>query len=133
MSIKDLDLRKEYNRKYNAENNERISGDKKLYYQTNRDIILSRHSLRNARRKVQIIKHYGGVCECCGEHKIEFLCIDHVNGGGNEHRKEIGSGTPMYKWLIKNDYPDGFRVLCYNCNMSLGAYGYCPHQKGGTE
>jgi hypothetical protein len=30
--------------------------------------------------------------------------------------------------LIKNNFPDGFQVLCHNCNMSIGLYGYCPHQ-----
>lgn len=26
----------------------------------------------------------------------------------------------------KNKYPSGFRVLCWNCNSSLGLYGYSP-------
>ena len=134
MSLKDPDLRREYNKKYNLENRDKISKSKKDYYVKNRDRILSRHIIQNARRKVQIITRYGGFCICCGEKRIEFLCIDHINGGGNQHRKEIGSsGTPMYKWLVKNKYPKGFRVLCHNCNMSIGAYGYCPHQEEKNE
>jgi len=129
MSIKDPDLRREYNRKYNENNKTKISISKRKYYNTNREDILSRHSLRNARRKHTIITHYGGLCECCGEHRVEFLCIDHTEGGGNKHRKEVSSGTPMYKWIIKNNFPNIFRVLCHNCNMSLGAYGYCPHKE----
>lgn len=74
------------------------------------------------------IEHYGGKCDCCNENRFEFLCIDHVNGGGNQHRKEIVSSR-IVRWLIKNNFPEGYRILCHNCNMAIGFYGYCPHQK----
>jgi hypothetical protein len=69
-------------------------------------------------------------CVCCGEDKVEFLVIDHVDGGGNKQRKELGrrwAGTQFFRWLHLQGYPKGYRVLCHNCNFSLGAYGYCPH------
>lgn len=87
-----------------------------------------------ALRRIKILLHYGGnppKCTCCGEEKIEFLAVDHENGGGNKHRKEVpgrGSGG-VYTWIIKNNFPKGFRILCHNCNSSLGYYGYCPHKK----
>lgn len=31
-------------------------------------------------------------------------------------------------WLRRNNYPNGFQVLCHNCNMAKGFYGKCPHQ-----
>lgn len=65
-------------------------------------------------------------CECCAEDKLEFLALDHTNGGGNKHKKEV---RHVYRWIKKNGFPPGFRVLCHNCNQSLGAYGYCPHSK----
>lgn len=65
-------------------------------------------------------------CACCHEKNIEFLSLDHTNGGGNKHRKEINRRN-INGWLIKNKFPEGFRVLCHNCNQSLGCYGYCPH------
>lgn len=40
-----------------------------------------------------------------------------------------GRGWVITLWLKKNNYPPGFRVLCMNCNFSLGMRGYCPHQK----
>lgn len=81
--------------------------------------------------KKQVIGHYGGVCACCGETTIEFLCIDHVNGGGARHREKLGmnGGVQFYRWLRRNHFPTGYRVLCSNCNLSLGAYGYCPHKR----
>ena len=89
-------------------------------------------------RKIRIINHYGGICACCGESELMFLAIDHINGGGNEHRRQIGnnpknrcgsSSTQFYKWIEKNDFPDILQVLCHNCNMGkhLNA-GICPHK-----
>jgi hypothetical protein len=43
--------------------------------------------------------------------------MDHIHGGGYRHGKELGSSGKLYKWLVDNHFPDGFRVLCANCNM----------------
>lgn len=84
----------------------------------------------NRRRREEVIAHYGGKCECCGETTYEFLGIDHIEGGGGKHRKELATqGHTLYTWLKKNNYPEGFRVLCHNCNMAIGFYGSCPHMK----
>jgi hypothetical protein len=76
-----------------------------------------------------VLNHYGGKCACCGEDTYEFLAIDHINGGGNEQRKVVGGGDGMVRWLIKNNYPEGFQVLCHNCNMAKGFYEECPHKR----
>lgn len=83
--------------------------------------------------KLEVLTYYCNstpYCQCkgCKENYIEFLTIDHINGGGNKHRKVIGS-SKIYYWLKQNNYPEGYRVLCQNCNSSLGHYGYCPHNK----
>lgn len=74
------------------------------------------------------LKAYGNKCSCCGENKKEFLALDHINGGGNEHRRKIG--TNRIYFVVRNEgYPkDKYRILCHNCNLSLGFYGYCPHK-----
>lgn len=77
--------------------------------------------------RVETLDHYGRVCVCCGETREEFLSVDHVNGGGRQHVKEVGI---LYRWLKKHHWPTaGFRVLCMNCNFSRGRYGYCPHDR----
>jgi hypothetical protein len=68
-------------------------------------------------------------CSCCEEARIEFLTIDHIKGGGTKERKSFKSARNTYYWLKKQGLPEGFRVLCMNCNFSLGKYGYCPHSK----
>jgi hypothetical protein len=85
----------------------------------------SKNRYQVARKKVY--DHYGWVCACCGETNNEFLTIDHIGGGGAEHRKAVG--PHLYAWLVRNNFPEGFRTLCYNCNMAIGSYGYCPHEK----
>jgi len=84
------------------------------------------------RLKDKIYDHYGKVCSCpgCDESRQEFLTIDHIDGNGRQHKKEIGGGSyVLYRWISNNNFPDNFRVLCMNCNFSLGKYGYCPHEK----
>lgn len=86
--------------------------------------------LRNVR--TEVLTHYstGAVpqCECCGETRYEFLTINHLNGNGNAHRKINGRNSiMMFRWLKFSGYPDGFNVLCYNCNIASHFYGTCPH------
>lgn len=70
-------------------------------------------------------------CVCCGENHFEFLTIDHINGGGLAHRRKIKTtgGGMFYRWLIQNDFPIGYQVMCWNCNWAKWRYGKCPHQK----
>jgi hypothetical protein len=66
-------------------------------------------------------------CVCCGESILLFLALDHVNGGGHKQRKDTGGGG-FYVWLRKNGYPEGFRILCHNCNFGRQLNGgICPH------
>lgn len=80
------------------------------------------------RQKMEVLTHYGLRCACCGDTTIEFLSLDHIEGGGNKHRKSIGGGANLYRWIVKNNFPEGFQVLCFNCNLSKGFYGRCPHK-----
>lgn len=90
----------------------------------------------NRQLRLLVLRHYGGnppTCACCGERHLEFLVLDHVNGGGTQHRVKLFgrsvSGTAFFRWVIKNGFPKMFRVLCQNCNSALGHYGFCPHQR----
>lgn len=86
-------------------------------------------SLQHARLRVEIFNNYGGKCECCGESDFSKLTIDHILGDGKAHRNEIGTGN-LYPWLKKNNFPkNNFRLLCYNCNIVLSKYNYCPHSQ----
>ena len=80
--------------------------------------------------KDEVFFAYGGYCcSCCGEGTKEFLVIDHVDGGGCKQRKQLGSGDAIYRWLRKNGFPDGYQVLCCNCNWGKKTCGECPHKR----
>lgn len=102
----------------------------KNFYERNKDSILARNRKKWEEDRIKCLVRYSGdcpLCACCGEDKYEFLALDHINGGGNKQRKNIGGN--LVRWIIKNNYPTGFRVLCHNCNHSFGTRGYCPHGK----
>jgi len=70
--------------------------------------------------KTKVLNHYTKnniECSKCGEKEIDFMTMEHINGGGNKHRIKL-NGINLYDWLIKNNYPDGFDVLCVNCNQN---------------
>jgi hypothetical protein len=92
----------------------------------------------NQKLRHTVLVHYSGglpTCSCCGEKHEEFLSIDHINGDGADHRRMgIKSGYATYRWLIKNNFPPGFQVLCMNCNFAKGhsnssSSGGCPYKK----
>lgn len=84
------------------------------------------------KKKFYIINYYSKgkmECACCGEKTFEFLTINHINGGGLKHRRELKSqGTDLYNYL-KKELPEGYNVLCMNCNFADGHYKICPHEK----
>lgn len=85
--------------------------------------------VKHRETRAEVLSAYGGKCNCCGESESAFLVMDHIDGGGNAHRKEQNSGRAIYHWLKRNGYPDGFQVLCANCNMAKERPGGCPHMK----
>jgi hypothetical protein len=96
--------------------------------------IRQRKWYNNTRNRILI--HYGGnppQCACCGETTTEFLCIDHIAGGGRKHKKEVGGMSGFYNWMLSNKFPEGFQILCHNCNMAKGFYGSCPHKRKGIK
>ena len=84
--------------------------------------------MRKQREVTQILKkdiltHYGGgkcACVICGESRLACLSIDHINGGGKAHCRDIKTegryraGRGLYLWLKKNNYPKGYQTLCMN-------------------
>jgi hypothetical protein len=81
----------------------------------------------------EMLVSYGHKCQCCGESHSNFLSIDHIGGGGNQHRKSLGmkSGSDFYLWLKRASFPkDKFRLLCHNCNSATSHGRACPHRGG---
>jgi hypothetical protein len=143
--------KKEYLKQWRAKNKERVKettrawelnnkdkrlASKKAYY--HRDIEKSREYSRTQNKKHTqmlydtVITHYGGTppkCNCCGESEKTFLVLDHINNNGTKQRKKIGTGYKLFSWIIKNNFPDEYQVLCSNCNLSkMRGKGTCIHK-----
>ncbi len=56
-----------------------------------------------------------GICPC-GVHDHRILTLDHIGGGGSNDRPNKSAGNMWFK-VRKLNYPDSFRVLCFNCNF----------------
>ena len=81
--------------------------------------------------KRDVLQGYGSVCVCCGEHRPDFLSIDHINGGGAAERKRDASfvSTRFYARLKREGFPrEKYRLLCMNCNFARRFGQECPHE-----
>lgn len=118
----------------------------KIWRNKNKERLIKYSSKIREQNKRIVIGHYSNnlfCCGCCGENNYDFLQIDHMNNNGNKHRKEIGliyikkdgkikttSGDAFYRWLINNNFPESFQILCANCNFSKSKNGgICIHKK----
>jgi hypothetical protein len=84
------------------------------------------------RVKLKVFSHYSPslLCQCnlencwhdnqtCSVSDIRALSIDHIDGGGKMQRRTLklqGYGSSFYRWLVTHAFPEGYQVLCMNCN-----------------
>lgn len=139
------------NKLWRQANQEHLKTYRKQYWFNNKNVLYPKHKeylIKNRlkwkskereyriKNKTAVIKYYSKSsmsCVCCGEDLLGLLTIDHINNNGVKHRIEVSGnkrGPIPYLWFIRNGFPDGFQVLCYNCNC--GRYrnrGICPHQE----
>jgi len=90
--------------------------------------------LRSNKRNLVLTK-LGGKCECCGESNFDFLSVDHIDGAGGKERKSGLRYDKLYAAIIKDKYKniENLRLLCFNCNYALGAYGFCAHNQENSN
>lgn len=136
MPYKDKETAKIKQKEYRERNHEKIYASQRLWYLNNKTWVrdyLNKWEQCNPEKgkkynkdyrlrvRALVLKQYGkGEIKCvrCGESRIPCLSIDHINGGGNTHRKEINKkGLAFYNWLRQNDFPDGYQTLCMNCQF----------------
>ena len=75
-------------------------------------------------KKLVIDKYSNGTgcCVKCGFNDSRALQIDHINNDGAEERKKLfgsrlDAGIRFYYYLKRNNFPEGYQVLCANCNI----------------
>lgn len=116
-------LQKEYREK----NLEKVLEIEKKSREKNRESRLNRMRQYYFNLRNELFEAYGNKCACCGEIRREFFAVDHILGGGTAEKRKLGT-RPLYRKIKAEGFPkDKYQILCHNCNMSLGFYGYCPH------
>lgn len=97
---------------------EKLRHSRQKYRRSEKGKITNRRALKADAEKVKavVLAHYGGKCRC-GFSDSRALSIDHVAGNGRSHLRslKLNGGRAFYRWLIRNAFPKGFRVLCMNC------------------
>lgn len=119
---KNIDKIKVRKHEYYLENKEHIVEKNNNYIKNNKVKHNEWATKSRKKLKTEVCSHYGnGVVKCnlCEESRLHILTIDHISGGGNKHRREEGikTGYSTYSWLKKNNYPEDFQVLCFNCQF----------------
>ena len=72
------------------------------------------HRKKYYERRQKIIDLLSGKCCKCGFSDKRALQIDHINGGGSEHRRHCSS-VGFTKYIL--EHLDEFQLLCANCNQ----------------
>jgi hypothetical protein len=54
-----------------------------------------------------------------------------MNNDGAAHRKSgIHAGASFYWFLLRNNFPENYQILCWNCNHAKYINkGTCPHKE----
>lgn len=117
---------KEYHRRYYQEHKERI----KENYLAHREETLRKMKEHYQALKREVLSYYcnksSPECIICKEKRLACLSIDHINGGGKQHRKDIKvEGQRFYLWLKKQGFPEGYQTLCMNCQWVKNLEGKC--------
>lgn len=111
---------REYGREFRIKNRDKVNESLRRSYAKH---ILKRRAENRQRAfeiKKKVLTHYGnGKFECvlCGFKNTVALSLDHINNNGYEERKIFNRPNPLYRHLIKNNFPDGYRTLCMNCQF----------------
>lgn len=114
-------------KEYRIKNHDKVREIEKKSFLRNREKRLFGMRQYIIKLKDFVYKMYGDKCDCCGETNREFFAIDHINGGGTEERRKLGTRGILIMASKEGFQKEKYRLLCHNCNMSLGFFGYCPH------
>ncbi len=97
--------------------NDRYKRKHKKFYSEEENRVKHRERLRRntADLKERVIFHYSKgkeICANCNFSNLDALTIDHIE----EETQPKVRGAAFYRQLIREGFPKGYQVLCFNCN-----------------
>jgi len=116
MPNKDPEKRKEQALRSYHKHRDEILKRRRKYYKEHTKEIQQKHRDKDNRLYQRILAHYGAKCKLCGATNVKFG-IDHIGGINNGSPK---CGVKLWYYLIRNNFPPEFRLLCTRCNLVDG-------------
>lgn len=119
--------RKAYAKAYREANPEKLKAKRLAYNLANREELKAKGAARYQAVTAEARRVLGDKCACpgCGVSESAFLTVDHIHG-----RPKGSKGVPVLEARASGWDKTKFQTLCWNCNMSKSARGFCPvHQK----
>ena len=115
--------RLEYLRQYRKLNPDKVLMWNAKSRQNNKEFELERGILLRHLQKKTVMDHYSngtGKCVCCGVDRN--LTLDHIKP---ILRSKNAWKKTDYRKIIKDNFPKGYQVLCFDCNNSKGRFDKC--------
>lgn len=113
-----------YSESYRLKNPDKIIAQtakaaEKLKNPIHKAVVRERERNRARELKLEVIRVYSKgsmCCAYCGYSDVRALELDHIDNNGQAHRKALNNRKTVYQDVKCNNYPDGFQILCSNCN-----------------
>ena len=128
MPYKLIERRREYQKEYYNLHRDYVLRRTTAYRKAHYDQIMDAQIRWKKALRLEVLTYYsGGVPKCahCGIDDVDVLCFDHINGGGTKDKRR----TCLPFSLRREGYPEGFQVLCANCNMKKAKQIEIPERK----
>lgn len=88
---------------------------RKEYADKNRKTINEKKRVYANKWKTEAMTVLGNACCVCGIDDLRVLEIDHIDGGGNQHRKRR-SRESIWREIAIGETTSKFQLLCANCH-----------------
>lgn len=108
-------------REYRKRHPDRIKNLNQNYYKKNKPVVNQKNRDRYIELKKLTFSKYSQnntiECAICGENTLNFLTLDHIKGRKKHQHSTMFSAAKLWYYLKKNDFPPGYQILCWNCNV----------------
>lgn len=100
-------------RKNYLDNKQKLCRYTNQWYKNHPDKAAAYNKKHRKKLREEIINFYGNCCVYCGENRQEVLVVI----SKNTNKKLSWGECRLYAWIKRNNFPNEFQVVCYNCKF----------------